>query len=206
MCEACDVDNFSIWTNVQTSAFKIIITILRAHQRWALGRNLLTQRSFVLASPGECCLLAVAKDSPRRRILKWISHNQAMPEVEKKAHLDRIYTDKHLQKLAHAGVESESVEPLIQSTLGYWVQDVIRRASFVELYRSFHTTGPFVYPVPAPLFSIDSIRADNYRKIIGPSRTIPISGHTDCVGNAKTIHFHAKLQCCPMVVVDGSCR
>jgi hypothetical protein len=52
----------------------------------------------------------MAKDSPPSGILKGADDNQKLPEEAKKVRLDRMYTDKHLQKLAHAEVESESAE------------------------------------------------------------------------------------------------
>jgi hypothetical protein len=91
----------------------MIISCVR--QRWALCRSLSTQWSFALLSPDECCRWAMAKDSPPRRILRWTNQNQRLPE---RVYLDRIYTDNHLQKLAHTEAESKSVEQLIDATLG----------------------------------------------------------------------------------------
>jgi hypothetical protein len=118
----------------------------------------------------------MVKDSPPRRILKRINQNQQLPEVEKKVYLGGMYTDKHIQKLAHANVESEPVKQLIDSTarpwtvilsdscgsllkfggrwvlglvwIAQWAEVVIRRASCIELDCSFHAVGLFVYFVP----------------------------------------------------------
>jgi hypothetical protein len=57
--------------------------------------------------------LALAKDSPLRRILKWINEGQKLPEGEKKIYLDRMNTNKHLSEPAYPEVESEFIEQRI---------------------------------------------------------------------------------------------